>query len=122
MRDPNRAPGPWLRSIESWAAALSVLVLGLMPIVQIVVRLVADRGIPGYNAYLAHLVLMAAFLGGMITAREGRHLAIRVAVDAFPESLRAIADTVAAFLSTTIGFGFFWSSISFAAIGFEPGM
>lgn len=110
-----------LRRIESGVAAGALLLLGLLPIAEIVVRLVAQTGIPGYNSYLLHLVLMASFLGGMITAREGRHLAIRVAVDAFPEKPRSVADTASAFLSATIGIAFFWASVSFVAIGFEPG-
>ena len=110
-----------LRDLESWAAAACLLMLGVLPILEIVVRLVANRGISGYNSYLVHLVLMSAFLGGMVTARSGQHLAIRVAVEAFPERLRSVADTINSFLSTTIGIAFFWASLSFVAIGFEPG-
>ncbi len=111
-----------LRRLEEWAAVASLLLLGFLPLIEIVVRAVVRGGIPGYNGYLAHLVVAAAFLGGMITAREGRHLAIRIAVDSFPERLTAATTTGTAFLSTTITTGFFWASVSFVAIGFEPGM
>jgi len=111
-----------LRRLEEWAAVASLLLLGFLPLIEIVVRAVARGGIPGYNGYLAHLVVAAAFLGGMITAREGRHLAIRIAVDSFPERLKTVTATSTAFLSTTITTGFFWASLSFVAIGFEPGM
>ena len=121
MADGHRPVPGFLRRVESWAATASLLLLGVLPILEIVVRLAVRGGIPGYNAYLFHLVLMAAFLGGMITAREGRHLAIRVAVEAMPKGVRAFADTLNAFLSTTLGFAFFWASLSFVAVGFEPG-
>lgn len=121
MADAKRPLVGFLRRVESWAAAASLLLLGVLPILEIVVRLIVQGGIPGYNAYLFHLVLMSAFLGGMVTAREGRHLAIKVAVEAMPERLRGIADTVSAFLSATLGFAFFWSSLSFVMVGFEPG-
>jgi len=113
--------GDALNNVESGAAVVSVLLLGLLPILEIFVRMIAQTGIPSYNSYLLHLVLVAAFLGGMVTAREGRHLAIRVAVEAFPQRVREVSDTVNAFLSTTLGFAFFWSSVSFVVVGFDPG-
>ncbi|MFW6291577.1 MAG: TRAP transporter small permease subunit, partial [Spirochaetota bacterium] len=122
MSDIPRSPvRGFLRRVESWAATASLLLLGVLPILEIVVRLVVQGGISGYNAYLFHLVLMAAFLGGMVTAREGRHLAIKVAVEAMPDGVRAVADTINAFLSATLGFAFFWASLSFVMVGFEPG-
>ncbi len=107
--------------IESAIAGTSLLLLALLPLLQVVVRLITRGGIPGYNSYLYHLVLMGAFLGGMITAREGRHLAIRVAADALPDRGKDIASTITGFLSAALGFGFFWASLGFVAVGFEPG-
>ena len=121
MADRRRVPVvATLRTVEAWAAALSLLLLALLPILEIVVRLVAAGGIPGYNAYLVHFVLLCAFLGGMVTAGEGRHLAITVAVEALPARLRSAAGTLTAFLSGTLGSAFFWSSLSFVFVGFEP--
>ena len=110
-----------LPRIESAIAATSLLLLALLPLVQVLVRLVTRGGIPGYNGYLYHFVLLGAFLGGMITAREGQHLAIRVAADALPKRAKRIASTLTGFLSATLGFGFFWASLGFVAVGFEPG-
>jgi tripartite ATP-independent transporter DctM subunit len=110
-----------LRQVESWAAAASLLVLGLLPILEILIRFTGWGGVPGYNRYLAHLVLLTAFLGGMVTAREGRHLAIKVAVEALPKGVRAVADTMNGFLSTMLGVAFFCASLSFVAVGFESG-
>ncbi len=109
-----------LRAVESWAGGLGLLLLALLPMIEIVVRIVAAGGIPGYNAYLIHLVLSCAFLGGMITAREERHLAITVAVDALPQHLRDAAGVARAFFSAALGSAFFWVSLSFVFIGFEP--
>jgi tripartite ATP-independent transporter DctM subunit len=114
--------GGVLRRLESGAAVASLLLLAFLPLIEIVVRLVASGGIPGYNAYLFHLVVLSAFLGGMITAREGRHLAIKLGVDSLPPPVRAGVGTAAAFLSVAITTGFFWSAVSFVAVGFEPGM
>ena len=109
-----------LRNVESWAGSLGLLVLALLPMLEIIVRIVAAGGISGYNAYLVHLVLYCAFLGGMITAREGRHLAITVAVDALPERWRDAAGVVRTFFSAALGFAFFWVSLTFVILGFEP--
>ena len=114
--------GGVLRRVESAVAVVSLLLLGFLPLVEIVVRLVASGGISGYNGYLSHLVVISAFLGGMITAREGRHLAIQIGLDSFSDRLKNVLKTVTAFLSVTITTGFFWASVSFVAVGFEPGM
>lgn len=109
-----------LRVVESWAGSLGLLVLALLPMLEIITRIVVAGGISGYNAYLVHLVLYCAFLGGMITAREGRHLAITVAVDALPERWRDVAGVVRTFFAAALGFAFFWVSLTFVIIGFEP--
>jgi tripartite ATP-independent transporter DctM subunit len=113
--------GGTLWRLESWIAASSLLALGVFPVIEALLRLLGSSGIPGYNAYLIHLVLISAFLGGMITAREERHLAIRVAVDAMSGRARAITENSTMFLSVTIVTAFFWSAVSFLIVGFEPG-
>ncbi len=109
-----------LRTVESWAGGLGLLVLALLPMLEIIVRIVVAGGISGYNAYLVHLVLYCAFLGGMITAREERHLAITVAVDALPQRWSDAAGILRVFFSAMLGFAFFWVSLTFVIIGFEP--
>ncbi|MFW5683451.1 MAG: TRAP transporter large permease subunit [Spirochaetota bacterium] len=121
MGDSGESRNGILRRVESLAASGSLLVLALLPIAEMLVRLVGFGGIPGYSGYAFHLVLFTAFLGGMVTAREGRHLAIKIAVEAMPARARSVAETASAFLSTMLGIAFFWSSLSFVAVGFEPG-
>lgn len=120
MAKPSRL-GAALWRLESWVAAASLLALGLFPVIEAGVRLFLSSGIPGYNSYLVHLVLISAFLGGMITAREERHLAIRVAVDAVSTRWQGRIRAVTTLLSVTIVAAFFWSAVSFVVVSFEPG-
>ena len=110
-----------VRHIEEWASTIVLLLLGVLPLLQAIIRAVAQGGIPGYNGYLVNLVLAAAFLGGMITARDGRHLAIKLAAEMLPDTGKRIVEVVNAFLSTALTFAFFLASLSFTIIGFEPG-
>ncbi len=112
--------GGTLWRVESWVAASSLLLLGIFPVIEAIVRIFVSSGIPGYNGYLVHLVLLSAFLGGMITAREERHLAIRVAIDALSPRPRSVVETVVGAISVTVVTAFFWSAVSFVAVSFEP--
>ena len=108
-------------SIPELIASLSLLLLGVLPLIEIVVRAVIRSGIPGYNGYLTHLVLVTAFMGGMITAAEGRHLSIRVVPELLSGSGKIFLDGWNAVVSTSVTIAFFWSALSFVSIGFEPG-
>lgn len=115
-----------LRRVEEWIGVGALLLMAALPLIQVVVRGVASAGIPGYNSYIFHLVLFAAFVGGMIAAAGRQHLAIRIAtekpnVDGEVESVfvRVTATTVA-FLSATVTIAFAWSALSLALIGFAP--
>ncbi|TVQ27284.1 MAG: TRAP transporter large permease subunit [Spirochaetaceae bacterium] len=121
MGRPRSRVAAFFWDFESVVASVSLLLLGVLPVLEVVVRFLYSGGIPAYNRYLLHLVLVVSFLGGMIAARDGRHLSIRVAVDALPDRLRLAADSLGSVLTVTIVVAFFWSSLSFVAIGFEPG-
>jgi tripartite ATP-independent transporter DctM subunit len=85
------------------------------------VRLVFAGGIPGYNSYLVHLVLLVAFFAGMVTARSGEHLAVRVGLDLLPERAKAIVQAMVTFVTVTVVTAFTWASVSFVVISFVPG-
>jgi len=121
---PATAPGG-ARAVawraESLLAILSVILLALFPLLESLVRLFFAGGIPGYNSYLVHLVLLVAFLGGMITARTNEHLAVRVGLELLPDRPHAIARAIVVFATVSIITAFVWASISFTAISFVPG-
>ena len=70
-----------LVSIENTVAGVALLLIALFPTLEIVARKVFKSTIPGSGAYLPHLVLWITFLGGAITSREGKHIALTAGVD-----------------------------------------
>jgi tripartite ATP-independent transporter DctM subunit len=118
--DGNRA-ALILRRVESAAGVGALILLGLLPVLEALVRLFFTVGIPGYNSYLVHLVLLVAFLGGMITGREDEHLSIRLAIDALPSKARGAAEAFVSLVIVAVVTAFFWAAVSFVTISFVPG-
>lgn len=74
------APRPfWIRAACSSENAVIVAVLAaivLFPLIELVLRKVANRGIAGSNSFVQHFTLLVGVLGGAIAAREGRLLSL----------------------------------------------
>lgn len=96
-----------------------LFVLALIPTAEAVLRSVFRTGLTGSDAYIKHLVLFAAFVGGMITSAKNRHLAISVGAQALPAALRRIINGANGFFSTAVVTAFAWSSLSFVFIGLD---
>ena len=106
------------RQIEEWLGFGSLLLLFTLPLLQVLLRL-AGMALVGIENLLFHLVLLIGFAGGMVTARNGRHLAIGSS-ESIPESIRRYSDRITGFLSVSILIALFWSSITFIVLAFEP--
>lgn len=65
----------WHR-VEDLGTAAALLIMGVLPILEIVIRPWYPTGIPGSTLWVRHLVLWVAFLGAAVAAREGRLLAL----------------------------------------------
>lgn len=98
----------------------ALLIMAALPILQVIIRPIVASGITGYNGYIFHLVLFAAFLGGTIASAEGRHLAIRAGTGRLGERGRRVVDSITSFLAAAITIAFAWSAFSLAVIGFDP--
>ncbi len=107
---------------ENVLSYVVLILLSLIPVSEVIVRKVFRTGIPGSNEYIIHLVLWITFLGGMITSREKRHLALSVGIDAVKEGVRKRIEIFNAFIGTTLTTAFAWSSLSFVILGFDPSM
>jgi len=66
----------WLWQIEDLLVALTLGVLMLLPLIEIVGRLLFHRGLSGSAAIQQHLVLIIGLLGGMFAARDRRLLSL----------------------------------------------
>ena len=111
-----------LLGVENSIASLALAFLALLPVAEVIVRLVFHTGIPASNDYLRHLVLWVTFLGGMLTSRAGRHLSMSVGVDLLKnrvgDSLRIWDAIVASAVTSALA----WGSVELVLIGFDPTM
>jgi C4-dicarboxylate transporter, DctM subunit len=110
------------RRIENVFSYIVLVLLALLPFMEVIVRKILRTGIPGSNEYIIHLVLWITFLGGMITSREKRHLALSVGIDSVPEKFRGRIEIFNAFIGSTITAAFAWSALSFVILGFDGSM
>ena len=67
------------RRIENAVNLIALLMLGLLPIAEIVTRTVFRAGIKDASIFIQQFVLLVGFLGGMLAAREDAHLSVAAA-------------------------------------------
>ncbi|HVS62549.1 MAG TPA: TRAP transporter large permease subunit [Thermoanaerobaculia bacterium] len=128
VEDDERAPSGWLARIlrpwhrlESSITSAALLAMVLLPIAEMVVRLVAQRGIPGSGPFVQHLTLWVGFLGAALAAREDKLLALATG-KLLPEgkwrnASRLLAGLVGAAVSTALA----WASWELVAIERDGG-
>ncbi len=119
-RPERGVPRRILHGIENTIAVGSLLLLCFFPILEIVLRLVFHTGVLGQSGYLVHFVLVVGYFGGMITARNRRHLSM---AGGYAESNRRSAyifRVIVGFTATTVGIALAWSALSLMLIGFSP--
>ncbi len=107
--------------LENWLASAALVALALLPTIESVSRSLAARSVYSSADWVQHLVLWLALLGGMITTREERHLALTAGMDRLQGRAGAAVRTAAAGLSTLVCAALAVSSLSFLIVGFEPG-
>jgi len=97
--------------VEDALATLSLVAMMLLPLIEILVRRVFGRGVPGSGPIVQHLTLWVGFLGAAIAAREGKLLALASASlipeGRFRHSMEAFAAAVAAAVSVILAWGGF---------------
>ena len=113
----NRAGAlPLFQRIENAAAYVIVTALVLVPFFVIVMRVVFGMSIPGEADLVAHLTILAAFSGCLLTTRKKKHLAISAAIDRIENPLKTILQTISSFFSVLVVTTLFWTALSFLEI------
>jgi tripartite ATP-independent transporter DctM subunit len=106
--------------IEQGICAFSIIVLALLPFAEAFVRLVFHSRIPASPGLIAHFLLVAGLLSGMLATRSGEHLSIGlvhyVKNERSKRLLSVISNLVAAFVTTLLA----WCAVSFIKIGLSP--
>lgn len=105
-----------MRKAENFLAIGALTLLVFLPVLEMVLRTFFRSGLFGQSGYIRHLVLTVAFVGAMITAREGRHLSMGGGTSSVP-FIGGITRFLAVMVTTTMG----WSALSFALVGFPWG-
>ncbi|MFQ5985520.1 MAG: TRAP transporter large permease subunit, partial [Alphaproteobacteria bacterium] len=101
------------RQAENTLTAAALLGLGLLPVLELVLRTFFNTGVPGTTGYVQHLTLWVGFLGAMIASRDNRHLNLSTGMVGLPPRLQGIAAMLAATISTAVASGLFWASLRF---------
>lgn len=109
-----------VRFLEDTVVVAALLLLVALPMVEMVLRSVFRTGILGQSGYILHLVLVVGFAGGMITARNGRHLSMAGALPPLPPLVTAAIRSITALLSVVVGTALAWSSLSLLLVAFPP--
>lgn len=111
--------GRVLRKLENGTAVTVLFIVPAIPAAEIVLRGVFRTGIWAGAAYLTHFVFLLGFVGGLITTRSGRHLAISVFVSNPDSRIGKTSRMITASLSTMFSTALLWSSLSLVLIGFS---
>jgi C4-dicarboxylate transporter DctM subunit len=90
-----------LRKLENAINLIALLLLGALPIAEIITRLVFKAGIPDAEGFVKNFVLLVGFLGGMLAAREGQHLSIAAVSLIRSESAQRVLGTISQAFAVT---------------------
>ena len=105
------------RQAENALAVAALSLMGLLPVLEMVLRTVFDTGLRGTSGYVQNLTLWVGFVGAMIASREGRHLNLSTGLStgmmALPPRAKRIANVLAAMISTAVASGLCWASLRF---------
>jgi tripartite ATP-independent transporter DctM subunit len=107
----------FLHSLEEGICYASLILLTLVPIADVVLRLVLKTGFPDAAGLLIHLLLVLGLLSAMLTTKNGEHLAIALAENFFPERIKKAAAIVSHIISVFVVTIIAWSAVSFIRIG-----
>ncbi|MGH7855668.1 MAG: TRAP transporter large permease subunit [Candidatus Binatia bacterium] len=102
--------------LERWEArlcAVALLLMALLPVSELLLRTLAQTGIPGSTAYVQHLTLWVGFLGAMVAARAKQHLTFVPSLKFLPQVWQRRAELFSAIASTTVCLGLAWASVDF---------
>lgn len=102
-----------VRTVENAVGIAALIAMAALPTLEILLRSLADTGVPGTAGYVQNLTLWVGFLGAMIAAREGRHLHLAVARFELPPGLAHVAEVVVHTVCAAVALGLLWANLQF---------
>ena len=115
----SRALSFHVKKVESSASFISLILLTIFPLIEIVMRKFFNNGIPGSSAYIQHLVVWVTFLGGMITSREGGHLALTAGYEVLRPNAKRYVSAAIHLVAVAVGTILSLSALAFVLLGFD---
>ncbi len=101
------------RRAEDTATGLALVTMALLPVLELSLRGLFGRSLPGSLGYVQNLTLWVGFLGAIIASREGRHLNLSTGLLTLPPRAQRLADAATGAVSAAVGTGLFWASLRF---------
>ncbi len=103
-----------LALLEDAIAALALLAMVILPLLEILLRRVLGVGIPGSGPIVQHLTLWVGFLGAAIAARDGKLLALASGTLIPAGPMRRASEIVSALVAAGIGTILAWGGVELA--------
>jgi len=103
--------------LENILGFFTIFLLALFPFMEVIVRKLFHTGIANSTEYTHHLVLILAFIGAAITARENKHLSLTLNWK-LPATFTKRIQIASALINTTFCMAFAWISFSFVLNAF----
>lgn len=101
------------RRCENSLAGLALILMAGLPVVEILLRLSFNTGIPASANYVQNLTLWVGFIGAMLAARDEGHLTFLLGREIVPPAVRAYAAAFTALVSTAVAASLSWASLEF---------
>jgi len=117
----GRPAGGLLARIEDGAVTVALLLLALLPAANVVMRLAFGGGLAVTTEYVRHLTLWVALLAGIVTTRQGAHLALSSGLHQLPSPWGDRIRTAAGALSVLVTTALAASAMSLLLLAFDPG-
>lgn len=111
--------GNLIRNIENYFSFVILIFIVVLLLVEVIGRTFFSTGIPGSLDYIQHLVLWIAFLGAMITTREGKHLSLSISVENIKDPVKKWIKMAIGFISVNVCTTLTLTSVRFVIVGFD---
>ncbi len=109
----------WGRRLEDSLAALILLAMAVLPVIEIGLRAAFNTGVPGSSTYVQNLTLWVGFIGAVLASRDGSHLKFLPGTELLPRDLRRVGAVFVAVVSTAVAAGLCWASLEFVRADME---
>ena len=114
------APRTLLARLENGTVTTALVLLAALPTAAAVLRLLFGGGLAASGEYVRHLTLWVALLGGVVTTRQGSHLALSSGLHQLPDPWGARVRAAASAISVVVTTALAVSALSLVLIAFDP--